>query len=239
MPVLKRFAALLFCALLSACAISSTSTFERGPAPGKAIVIIGGAFLAADIGPAVRTDKIEVVAAPLRVPAFLSGAEASFRRYDPATGEDLDKLVLEAPSPELIPVPLSKPNKLLSLPDRMERFGTMNYAIVEVTPGDWFLDRQIVRSMNRTTIVRSVKEDKLRAGVPVFHVDAGEVLYVGDVVLASGQYLRDLDPQKYSRLRASSWNLAIAGDVEAMNTRVAERIDTSLIRYRSMTQFGE
>ncbi|WP_420403941.1 hypothetical protein [Nisaea sp.] len=238
MPALNRFAALLLCALLGACAISSTSTFEGGPSQGKAIVIVGGAFLVPDIGPAIRTDNIEVVAAPLRVPAVLSEAEASFRRYDPATGEDLDKLVLEAPSPELVPVPLSKPNSLLSLPDRTDRFGTMNYAIVKVTPGDWFLDRQIVRSMNRTTIVRSVKENKLRAGVPVFHIEAGEVLYVGDVVLASGQYLRDLDPEEYGRLRPNSWNLAIAGDVETMKASVAERINTSLIRYRPMLQFG-
>jgi hypothetical protein len=238
MPALKRFTALLLCALLSACAISTQSTFKGGPAPGKAIVIVGGAFLVPNFGPAGRGDKIEVVSLPLRVPAVLSEASASFRRYDPATGEDLDKLVLEDPSPELVPVPLSKPNTLLSLPDPEERFGATNYAIVEVTPGDWFLDRQIVRSINRTTIVRSVKEDKLREGVPVFHVEAGEVLYVGDVVLASGQYLRDLDTQKYSRIRANSWNLGIAGNVEAMKASVAERIDTNLIRYRPMTQFG-
>ncbi|WP_193187237.1 hypothetical protein [Nisaea sediminum] len=235
MNSVSSFVAILCLAFLGGCATSSNQAFENGPSPDKAIVIVGGAYRVFNPSPEAAAKLTMIAESP--APRSFAEALVQFRRYDSAKGESLDILTLYEPSPELFTVWVGKPDLIYDPASETERFTETNYGMFEITPGDWYLDGQIMRSYGQRTVIKSLKDKKMRPGVPVFSIKPGEVLYIGDVILASGKYLIEANPEKFGLLRFESWNLGITSDVSAMKTNVAKRIDTNLIKHRPMTQY--
>ncbi|UUX51110.1 hypothetical protein NUH88_05325 [Nisaea acidiphila] len=237
-----RFAAAIaLCWIIVGCS-SATTSFKDGPSPGKAVVIVGGAFRIPNVPISKPIAPIHIVAGPLKVPSAILSAQINFRRFEVNNGKKLSNIGLSFEgNPELIMVGLGEPNSLFGPGRTLDQFGRTTYAIAEVNPGDWFLERQIVSSPNQTTIIHSLKQEdsRMREGIPIFSVEAGETIYVGDVFLVSSAFLKEHEPSKHQRLGNDQWFLGYSFDFVNSIPSIASRIDAASIKERKLVLYDK
>lgn len=188
---------LLLVMSLPGCVMSSSNSFQRLDSEG-AYVVVGFEARARGLDHYLATLERDHISWNLKrignMPEFIS---VHFTRYDPAKGKTYSRWSEMKDSGSFwidnkiwglgyrwgTDLAEAKVKNLAGKSGYLTENGTIKYIVQKIEPGAWVLSKHMLRFSDGT--IRNYVHfwgETLRKGTRVFHIESGEILYIGNVV---------------------------------------------------------